>query len=301
MVKRLKKIVFKVYVVCLMMFTLWYGYFMYPLIFGFEGKEAAGVSLKKAVFSGTKEEKVFQQMAAEEVSERKRTNLGYRLIDQPYIQGRFHHIGFTLQKDKANTCIRCHGNAPHTESKEIRAFLNMHSFYLACESCHSAPADGEPPWQFRWYDKNTGKLSGNPRAILEIEDSYKQRQTNRKNPVYGDYGLKISPVTMESGRASLLHSKKDMAMAEEYIAERDQLSADEKTERIKVIHRKMSESPVECKACHRSDEPYLPLADLGYPPTRLGELINSPIVGMLRKYKEFHIPDFMRPAGEREN
>ena len=58
----------------------------------------------------------------------------------------------------------------------------------------------------------------------------------------------------------------------------------------------MSESPVACKACHRSDEPYLPLADLGYPPTRLGELINSPIVAMLRKYHEFHMPDFKKPA-----
>ena len=61
-----------------MAFTVWYGYFMYPLIFGFEGKEAAGLSLEKAVFSGSKEEKVFQQMSAEKVKERKKIDLGYR-------------------------------------------------------------------------------------------------------------------------------------------------------------------------------------------------------------------------------
>ena len=47
MVKLLKKLVFKAYVIGLMVFTIWYGYFMYPLIFGFEGKEEAGAAFPR--------------------------------------------------------------------------------------------------------------------------------------------------------------------------------------------------------------------------------------------------------------
>ncbi len=59
MVKLIKKIVFKVYVIFLMAFTVWYGYFMYPLIFGFEGKEQAAASLKELGHAGTDKEKMF--------------------------------------------------------------------------------------------------------------------------------------------------------------------------------------------------------------------------------------------------
>ena len=71
MVRLLKKFIFKSYVIGLMVFTVWYGHFMYPLIFGFEGKEAAGISLKQAVLSGTEEEQIFKRMTAEKLTERK--------------------------------------------------------------------------------------------------------------------------------------------------------------------------------------------------------------------------------------
>ena len=112
MVKQIKKIIFKVYVISLMVFTVWYGYFMYPLIFGFEGKEEAAASLKEIGSAGTKEEEVFVRLITEQ-TQHKETDLGYRVIDQPYIEGRFHHIGFNIQKDNASICVHCHGNVPH--------------------------------------------------------------------------------------------------------------------------------------------------------------------------------------------
>ena len=296
MVKHIKKIIYKAYVIALMIFTIWYGYFMYPLIFGFEGKEAAGLSLRKAVPDGTKEEQIFERMKAEKLKERKKTDLGYRTIDQPYIKGHFHHIGFTIKQDKTSICVRCHGNSPHVESKEIRAFLNMHSFYLACETCHSIPEDGEPPWEFSWYNKSTGKPSENPTVMSDIEDSYKSSKEKNGYPVYGDYGAKIAPVINVFGKLALLHDEEDMAMVERYIVERDNLDPEQKTLRTNIIHRKKSVRTVECRSCHQEQAPYIPFSKLGYPPTRLRELFNNPVVGMLQKYKEFYIPSSLSPA-----
>lgn len=296
MVKLLKKIVFKTYVVALMAFTAWYGYFMYPLIFGFEGKEAAAVSLKEAVHAGTSEEQMLAHLIVEQPREMKKTDLGYRVIDQSYIKGHFHNIGFTIQPDMTSTCIRCHGNAPHVEVKTTRAFMNMHSFYLACETCHSPPDDGAPPWTFHWHDKKTGEVIANPRAILNIEDAYRDRQKPREHPVYGDYGAKIAPTSKVAGEPILLHGAKDMERIERYIAERDHASAGEKKEKLDFFHKKVSKGAVRCESCHREDRPYIPFAELGYPPTRLRELTNNPVVGMLQKYDRFYIPNFVPPA-----
>jgi len=134
MVKLLKKLIFKAYVILLMIFTVWYGYFMAPLVFGFEGKEEAGESLRELKHTATEEERLFADLISSK-GKMKKTDLGYRVIEQPYIEGRFHHIGFEVQADNASMCVRCHGNVPHDKSKEVRSFLNMHAFYTACETC----------------------------------------------------------------------------------------------------------------------------------------------------------------------
>jgi hypothetical protein len=296
MVKTLKTIVFKAYVVALMAFTVWYGYFMYPLIFGFEGKEAAAVSLREAGQAGAKEEQMFVRLIAEQPKERKKTDLGYRVIEQPYIEGRFHNIGFTLDPDTTSTCIRCHGNAPHAESKKARAFMNMHTFYLACETCHSPPAAGAPPWDFRWHDKKTGKVVANPRQIFNIEEAYRKRRQTREYPVYGDYGAKISPSNATAGEPQLLHGPKEMAEVERYLAGRGRIDDTAKKERLDFFHQKVAKESVRCESCHRGERPYIPFAELGYPPTRLRELADNPVIGMLSKYDRFYMPKLVAPA-----
>jgi len=295
-VKLLKKLIFKLYVIALMCFTVWYGYFMFPLIFGFEGKEQAAESLKELGHAGTEEEEMFVRLIAEQ-TQKKTTDLGYRVIEQPYIAGRFHHIGFSIQKDQASICVRCHGNVPHDQSKEIRSFLNMHTFYLACETCHARPAEDEPAFTFRWYDKDSGKVVDNPSALVKIEEGFTSLQEKRLYPIYGDYGAKVAPGIMKNGEISLLHGPNEMAFAERYITEQERLEPEQKSQMKRIIHRKISEEPAQCTDCHREQDNYIPFAELGYPPTRLRELTNVAVVGMIQKYKQFYIPNFLKPGG----
>lgn len=298
MVKLIRKIIFKLYVVFLMAFTVWYGYFMYPLIFGFEGKEKAEASLKELGHAGTDKERMFVKLIAEKNQTRK-TDLGYRVIDQPYIEGRFHNIGISVKPDKASICIRCHGNVPHDHSKEIRSFLNMHAFYLACETCHIQPEKNVPKWKFRWYDKNTAKVTHNPKALAEIGESYKTAENMRKYPMYGNYGAKIAPGRMVNGKFMFLHNKKDMNFVNRYIAEQNHLGQEQKSQMKRVIHKAVNKKPLMCDRCHQKKAPYISFAKLGYPPRRVNELTDTSVVGMIKKYKAFYIPNFLTPGVSR--
>lgn len=291
--KFIKSLVFKIYVLFLMGFTVWYGAFMYPLIFGFEGKEEAAAAFGETPDPGVEDEEVFARLIAEQTRTSK-TDLGFRVIEQPYIEGRFHHIGFSIQKDETSICVRCHGNVPHDESEELRSFMNMHAFYLACETCHMTAEADKPAYRFRWYDKDNGKIVANPSALRDIEDSY--RKAERSYPAYGNYGVKIAPGTDDNGTFRLLHGKKDMEFVERYISEQERLDPEQKSQMKRVIHRGITKKPAECKSCHNETDQFLPLAELGYPPRRIDELTTSSVVGMIHKYKEFYIPSFLTPG-----
>lgn len=303
--KLLQQIIYKGYVIGLMIFTVWYGTFMYSLIFGFEGKEEAAESFKELTGTEeadtrTEEEKMFARLLSEQEA-RSKTNLGFKVIDQPYIEGRFHHVGFAMQRDEASICVRCHGNVPHNKSKELRSFLNMHAFYLACETCHaSRPADGQK-YEFRWYSKSTGDIVPNPLALKDIEDAYTNQQSAMHvYPTYGNYGAKIAPGTIVNGKFKLLHDAKDLAFVTKYIQEREKLLPEKKSQMEQKIHEEVAEKPIECVRCHSERDQYFSFSQLGYPPTRERELTNTAVVGMIRKYKEFYIPSFLHPGGRQE-
>jgi len=278
-------------------FTVWYGNFMAPLVFGFEGKEKAGESIKGLKHTATDEERLFADLISSK-GETKKTDLDYRVLDQPYIEGRFHHIGFEVQADNASMCVRCHGNVPHDKSKEVRSFLNMHAFYTACETCHIRPEKNAPKWAFRWYDKDTGKQSANPTVLVEIENMYAHPE-DPYYPTYGNYGAKIAPGIIDSNSFSFLKTQKDKAFVERYISEQDQLSEQQRSQMKKLVHKNINKKPIECNQCHQEKSPYLPFASLGYPPRRVDELTKSSVVGMIDKYKEFYIPNFLTPSGDR--
>jgi len=296
------KLVRNTYVILLMAFTVWYGIFLYPLIFGFEHKEAAAKSLMKLEETGfsSLDEKLFLKLMVKP-DQTSVVDLGYRVIDQPYIQGRFHNIGFSIEPDNASICVRCHGTVPHDESKEVRSFLNMHSFYLGCETCHIHPQEGEPPLEFRWYSKATGELVENPMELVKIENLYtKYEDFEKKYVVYGDYGAKISPGELIEGKFEFLKRGNMLAYVEEYLKNEKQYGTVQKSKAKKIIHKDVNKKPRECDGCHNNEQQYIPFAELGYPPRRVEELTETAVVGMIDKYKEFWIPSLLTPGKERK-
>ncbi len=279
-----------------MAFTIWYGYFIYPVIFGFEGKEAAEYSLKELDNVGTEEERLFLELLSEQ-STTHQTDLGYKVIEQPYIEGRFHHIGFEVPEDKSSLCIRCHGNIPHDKSWEIRSFLNMHSFFLACETCHITSIDDHQDIAFRWYDKETSKIVSNPASLFEVSSQIESRKSISGFLNYGNYGAKITPVISQNDTFNRLYSDKQNSIVEKYLFEGSSLSPEKKTRFKTLLHKNIDKNPVKCEKCHQLQSPYIPFGNLGYPPSRVQELSHEELIEMIAKFKENYQQTEIQPGG----
>lgn len=115
--------------------------------------------------------------------------------------------------------------------------------------------------------------------------------------MYGNYGAKVAPSIKKGDEYNLLHGPKEMAFVERFLSEQERLIPEQKSQMKQVIHRKVSKEPVQCKSCHQETDYYMPFDKLGYPPTRMRELTNTAVVGMIKRYKEFYIPNFLEPGG----
>ena len=78
---------------------------------------------------------------------------------------RFHHFVAFPQPPEAlqPTCFICHSNLPHNKTKKIRAMLNMHTTYLACETCHLKNDGSKPSYTngtLRWKKTPKGPFFG---------------------------------------------------------------------------------------------------------------------------------------------
>jgi len=295
MLGRLKKLIGKLYIIALMGYAIWFGFFIFPLIFAHSGHEegaqqSIGADLK--MLAGvTSEEKALDKIRVEQKAT-ETTNLGYVVLKEQYVKGHFHHIGMTVETDETNVCIKCHGAVPHNKAKTIRAFLNMHAFYIACETCHinTIAKPEQAAWAFRWYDKKSGQVIANPPGLVS-PDLEK----------YGNYGAKIAPGTLaDNGTFHLINSDEEKTFIDKYLKTKDSMDSTEQARMKRVIHNKVSEKPLLCENCHTAEKSYLPFAQLGYPPRRIDRLENTAVVGMINKYRNFYLPRFFELHGEED-
>ncbi|MCG3128119.1 MAG: hypothetical protein CHACPFDD_02995 [Phycisphaerae bacterium] len=80
----------------------------------------------------------------------------------------FHRFDTWLQSDPRNDCTRsgCHAPLPHSERKEVRAFLNMHATSIQCGVCH-VQSDATP-LELTWYSVSDGRASEPPALLRAI-------------------------------------------------------------------------------------------------------------------------------------
>ena len=285
---QLKKLMGKLYAIALIVFAVWYGYFIYPIIFSHA--EHHGLDVVTAKAGASVEEKMLQKVMSEQKSTAT-TDLGYTVVKEKYVKGHFHHVGMTMEKDETSVCARCHGSVPHSKAKPIRAFLNMHAFFIGCETCHIKAKPDQAPWSFRWYDKITGKiLTSNPKGLVETEKE-----------MHGNYGAKIGPGTLASdGSFNFLNGERERAFVIDYLKNKDALNSTDQSKMKKVIHRLVDEKPLLCDNCHTSSQkPYIPFDELGYPQRRIQQITSTEVVGMLQKYRDFYFPRFVMPGQTR--
>jgi hypothetical protein len=187
-----------------------------------------------------------------------------------------------LEESQKETCFICHSKLPHGKNKKVRALLNMHTEFFACETCH-LKEDGQKKVVYKWYSP----IEKEPKGPFFGMDY---------NPVTGllqtidDHVSKIAPY-MKNGNAleSTIHMQ-NAPMAKDYVKVRDQLTPEQREGVTKKFHVNIKPVGHECTKCH-SKESILNFKELGFSEKRETDLEQLSITGIITKYNEFFLPD----------
>jgi hypothetical protein len=234
----------------------------------------------------TKEDKLYKEMI--EGVEKDHSGAAYKDINGIYKLYDFHKTERSAVLDSQNLCVSCHGDIPHDKKKEIRAFLNMHAFFMACETCHIR-SENKLDTKFVWYDKRTGE----------------EKETIDLSLYLGDTPYKLMPTSISGPEHRFYDTEQMKKYVTEFKSKVGEMIPSAKSASLKIIHRPMSEleKTVKCDDCHKSDyqTAYLPFRKIGYPDRRMNQLVGNEVVGMIDKYKKFYLPDFLIPKEETES
>jgi hypothetical protein len=180
-----------------------------------------------------------------------------------------------------DSCRVCHPLYPHEQDKIVRALLNMHTGFMACEVCHMKKSSNNIT--YGWKDAKDVKFHGKPFG------SYYNPQTGKTQQA-DDVISRIVPYATEGNGKSLLMNTWDTDGAKKYIAAKVTKPEDQK-EAFAYYHRDIEkkEVSVACEECHSSNG-ILSFQTLGFDNEKAESLMNIDIKGLLSKYKTFYMP-----------
>ena len=281
----MKDFLFKIYMFAFMILVVFFIVIIWNVTFGhlvheyYERQEVKEISALKEAKVQEEEKTTFEKIILES-DERVKHYLGYKILEETRIEGHFHHIGFDIGPDKRSYCVDCHGDMPHDAVKEIRAFLNMHAFFVGCQTCHVKLEGEEKTGVFKWYSRMTGEIVDSP----------------VKTARPGSFKAKIIPFERVKGQLQRLDNDDRIEFAHEYEEREKTLTEGQKSRAKKLIHKLVSKKPVQCEDCHQKENPFLPLEAIGYPKERVDSITSTEVVGMIKNYTKFYMPKMLAPG-----
>jgi len=284
----MKKILAKLYILVGLVATVFFTLLIWNLTFGkivkeYNYRQQVETIIKERALANEQKEKVeatFKE-AILESEETIKHYLGYRVLEQRFIKGHFHHIDFNFPPDNRNYCIACHGDIPHDKVKELRAFDNMHASFIACQTCHVRLEGDAKTGVFKWYDRETGEIIQSP-----VKEGMRP----------GTYDAKILPFERVNGELQAVDTPERIAFAREYSETEKTLSEVQRTKARRIIHNIVSKKPYVCEDCHQKEAPLLPIKELGFPQHRIDTMLSNEVIGMIKKYTDFYIPLILDPG-----
>ncbi len=144
----------------------------------------------------------------------------------------FHQQKASPQTDKKELCGNCHLASPHRSDERQRSFLNMHSRYISCLTCHFRPDNVS--LDYRW---------------LNFNQQGSEHKAKRIAPFYKDEAVSVF---------------NDHKMAEQLARDWQHKSLLEKAKTKAALHAPLSEEGPECLQCHDHEKNMLDLPALGF-------------------------------------
>ena len=219
-----------------------------------------------------------RQKSQEKLQEYKKITLRGELEVPP-----FHKRGKVDDSLGNSFCTTCHLTPPHTKSMRTRTFMNMHTQYIACETCHFRPENVQLSYQ--WQDtRDASSVQALPNLFRQGIKPEKEpkaepmQKTAPKNPF-----VKITPFYQQ--QAVGLRKTEAFAVETKEIWQRKGLTP-EKVERRALIHAPLSEKGPKCQACHSDKETLFDLADLGATNYQAEKIQNNIVTQFFSRYKD---------------
>ncbi len=186
------------------------------------------------------------------------------------------------------TCNICHLDLPHSKNKKTRSMLNMHSNYLACETCHLDTSKAGLV-VYRWYST----VEKNP--VGPFFGTAYDPETGEL--LYGsDRVSKIVPFLKEGDTLAAALQMDRQQEARDYMAKQDTLSPEQRKAATESFHTGILAKGPECQTCH-SSKSVLDLKALGFSEKRISDLQTLSIQGMFTNYDVFYLPDLFNQFG----
>lgn len=168
-------------------------------------------------------------------------------------------------------CQGCHLPLPHSKKLRNRAFLNMHSRYIACETCHFRPKDVE--LTYRWLDYGT-------QALAPAQNRFRTGETvDNGRPIDGH--IKIAPFIGNEPAIAFPSSEFAKTVTKTW-KESDEAGK----ARLKArLHTPLEKEGPACEKCHTDRSPLLDLTALGAKPEQVRAIQRHVIPQFFGRYK----------------
>lgn len=186
----------------------------------------------------------------------------------------FHNRVDNLPAARRPFCQNCHLALPHRSNERSRSFLNMHSRYIACETCHLKPEGLKLDYRWLDYDKaSAGRL-------IKIARSARESGEPPGSIVPGP-GTMIAPFYHEV--PALLF--KDHPYASEVTQQWKRQSTDQKARLKAALHASIDKEGRPCQNCHTDKQNLLDLESLGADEEQRHAISNNVIARFFTRYK----------------
>ena len=201
-----------------------------------------------------------------------------------------------IPEDERPICYICHSDFPHKKNKKIRALMNMHTQYFVCETCHIKDKPGMEII-YKWYspfeDNPIGPFFGtdyDPQTEMLVAGNKYAKIAPYYKRTHVDNTIENG---MDSGDLKVAIQKQDAPMAIDFMKVRDKLTPEQRDGVKNKFHEDIKPKGHECKTCHNKDSIFN-LKELGFSERRISDLTTMEIVGIITKYEDFYLPDFLK-------
>jgi len=178
-------------------------------------------------------------------------------------------------------CTGCHLSPPHTKNLRARAFLNMHTEFIACETCHLRPENVK--FNYQWLDYRSKQIVKPStelfRQYINMDDTPKEAEEKIRKT---DVMIKISPF-YNNEMALIL---RDHGFAQKSLTIWKDGEFEDKVNQRAKIHAPLKEKGPECGDCHQTKAPLLDLKALGANKMQIRSMQRHIVPQFFKRYTE---------------